>query len=224
VIWLLHFKKLFTNKTNTCSVMNTFNGSDNNEKLVVFLCTRGRVDKQCIVAVAAEIADLNGLDNVTLTAVADHLGVRKPSLYNHINGLPELKGQLAVWGTDQLRVKISNAAIGKARHDAIEAIAEAYRIFAKERPGLYRAIVSSPDRDNPELKVAIKKLMAVISTVLEPYQLSDSDKTHAIRGLRSLMHGFAALEEAGWFAAPIDREVSYQRLISIFIRGIESSC
>lgn len=186
------------------------------------LCTRIKLDRQIIVAAAAEIADLNGLDNITLTAVSDRLGVRKPSLYNHVNGLPELKGQLAIWGTNQLRTKISEAAIGKAKQDAILAIADAYRLFAHQRPGLYRAIVSSPDRDNLELKVAIQNMMAVISQVLEPYDLTASDKTHAIRGLRSLMHGFASLEEAGWFAAPVDREESYRCLINTFIRGIES--
>jgi AcrR family transcriptional regulator len=181
------------------------------------------LDRQIIVEAAAKIADASGLDHVTLTAIADHVGVRKPSLYNHINGLPELKGQLAIWGTNQLCEKISDAAIGKAKQDAIAAIANAYRLFAEERPGLYRAIVSSPDRDNLDLKVAIQKMMAVIAMVLEPYNLSDSDKTHAIRGLRSLMHGFASLQQAGWFAAPVDRDESYQRLIDIFIRGIQNN-
>jgi AcrR family transcriptional regulator len=190
---------------------------------VTILCTRVKLDRQVIVTTAAEIADLNGLDHVTLTAVSERLGVRKPSLYNHINGLPELKGHLAIWGTDQLRAKISEAAIGKAKQDAILAIADAYRLFAHQRPGLYKAIVSSPDRDNLELKIAIEKMMAVISQILEPYNLIDSNKTHAIRGLRSLMHGFASLEEAGWFAAPIDREESHRRLINAFIRGIEFS-
>lgn len=182
-----------------------------------------KLDRQIIVAAAAEIADWNGLDNVTLTAVANRLGVRKPSLYNHINGLPELRGQLAIWGTNQLQSKISEAAIGKAKNDAITAIADAYRLFSQQRPGLYKAIVSSPDRNNLELKAAIQNMMAVISTVLEPYNLIASDNTHAVRGLRSLMHGFASLEASGWFAAPIDREESYHRLISTFIRGIESS-
>lgn len=190
---------------------------------MTLLCTRVKLDRQVIIAAAAEIADLDGFDYVTLTTVADRVGVRKPSLYNHINGLPELKGELAILGTNQLRNRISEAAIGKARHDAIVAIANAYRLFAKERPGLYRAIVSSPDRENLDLKVAIKKMMAVISMVLEPYQLSASEQTHAIRGLRSLMHGFASLEESGWFVAPVDREESYQSLINIFIRGMESS-
>lgn len=188
------------------------------------MCTRVKLDRQVIIAVAAEIADMDGFDHVTLTTVADRVGVRKPSLYNHINGLPELKSELAIWGTDQLRLRISEAAIGKARQDAIVAIADAYRLFAKERPGLYRAIVSSPDRNNLDLKVAIKKMMAVISLVLEPYQLSADEQTHAIRGLRSIMHGFASLEESGWFAMPIDREESYQSLIHTFIRGIEASC
>lgn len=176
------------------------------------------------MAAAAELADLNGLDKVTLTAVANRLGVRKPSLYNHINGLPELRSQLAILGTNQLQSKISEAAIGKAKHDAITAIADAYRLFAQQRPGLYRAIVSSPDRNNLELKAAIHNMMAIISTVLEPYNLVASDSTHAVRGLRSLMHGFASLEAVGWFAAPINREESYRRLVDIFIRGIESSC
>lgn len=187
------------------------------------MCTRVKLDRQVIIAAAAEIADVDGFDYVTLTTVAQRVGVRKPSLYNHINGLPELKGELAIWGTNELRLRISEAAIGKARHDAIVAIANAYRLFAKERPGLYRAIVSSPDRENLDLKLAIKKMMAVLAMVLEPYQLSPSEQTHAIRGLRSLMHGFASLEESGWFSAPVDREDSYQSLLNTFIRGIESS-
>lgn len=188
------------------------------------MSTRIKLDRPTIVTAAAAIADLNGLENVTLTAVANRLGVRKPSLYNHINGLPDLRGQLAIWGTNQLKTRISEAAIGKANQDAIHAIANAYRLFAHQRPGLYRAILSSPDRQNMDLKAAIQSMMAVISTVLEPYGLVSSDKTHAIRGLSSLMHGFVALEAEGWFVMPIDQEESYHRLINTFIHGLESSC
>ena len=188
------------------------------------MSNRVKLDRQIIVMTAAEIADADGLEKVTLTAIADRLGVRKPSLYNHINGLPELKGQLAIWGTNQLQTKISTAAIGKSKHNAITAIADAYRLFSHQRPGLYRAILSSPDRNNLELKTAIQNMMAIISMVFEPYDLVSSDNTHAIRGLRSLMHGFVALEAEGWFAKPIDRDESYHRLINTFIQGLESSC
>lgn len=186
------------------------------------MAVRAGLDRQAIVAAAAEIADRRGLGNVTLAAVAGHLNVRTPSLYNHIGGLPELKRELAIWGTIQLKAKISEAAIGKARHDAILAIAVAYRAFAHQRPGLYRAIIASPDRSCPEQAAAIQSMMAVIKTVLRSYNLAEEDNTHAARGLRSLMHGFVALEAAGWFAAPVDREESYLKLIETFIRGIGS--
>lgn len=183
---------------------------------------RAGLDRQAVISAAADIADSDGLENVTLAAVADRLGVRKPSLYNHINGLPELKRELAIWGTNQLTAQISAAAIGKAKQDAILAIALSYRAFAQRRPGLYRAIVSTPDRNCPGLKAAISSMMAVIRTVLEPYHLVENDGTHALRSLRSLMHGFVALEAAGWFATPVDREESYLHLINTFIRGIET--
>jgi len=184
------------------------------------LSERIKLTRSNIVTTAAEIADLEGLDNVTLAAVSARLGVCKPSLYNHINGLPELRAQLAIWGTNQLREQISEAAIGKAKQDAIFAIATTYRSFAHQRPGLYRAILSSPDRDNLELKSAIQGMMAVIKAVMESYHLADS--THAVRCLRSLMHGFVSLEAAGWFAAPADKELSYRYLIATFVRGIDS--
>jgi len=185
------------------------------------LSERIKLSRLAIITIAAEIADANGLDKVTLAAVANQLGVRKPSLYNHIDGLPELRAQLAIWGTNQLRLLISEAAIGKAKDEAIFAIALVYRAFAHQRPGLYRAILSSPDRDNLELKTAIQNMMAIIKTVLEPYHFVDA--THAVRSLRSLMHGFVSLEAEGWFVAPADRDESYRYLIATFISGIESS-
>ncbi len=181
------------------------------------------LDRQTIIAAAAVIADADGLENVTLAAVADRLGVRKPSLYNHLNGLPELRGELAIWATRQLTAKISQAAIGKAKSDAIAAIAAAYRTFAHQRPGVYRAIVSSPDRNNRHLQAAIEDMMQVITIILEPYNLGTEGSIHAVRGLRSLMHGFVSLEAAGWFAAAVDRDESYIQLINTFLDGIESS-
>lgn len=185
------------------------------------MVARAGLDRQVIVMTAAEVADLNGLDNVTLKAVAERLGVRNPSLYNHIDGLSELKRELSIWGTNQLRAVISEAAIGKAGEDAVFAIAIAYRAFAQQRPGLYQAIISTPDRNCQTLKISIRGMMDVIKIVLAPFCSNETEKTHAARGLRSLLHGFVALEAAGWFALPIERDESYKQLITAFIRGIQ---
>lgn len=190
-------------------------------KVGVYMTGRIKLTRLNIVIAAAEVADQNGFEKVTLAAVANRLGVRNPSLYNHINGLAELKEQLAILGTNQLKAIISEAAIGKARQEAIVAIAASYRSFAHQRPGLYRAIMASPDCDSLELKTAIKNMMAVIRKVLEPYCLEEP--THAVRCLRTLMHGFVSLEAAGWFNAPAGKEESYRYLIATYVNGLESS-
>src|SRR5205807_9161138 len=43
---------------------------------------------------------------------------------------------------------------------------------------------------------------------------------HAIRGLRSIVHGFISLEVAGGFAMPVDLEASFHWLINLFIAGL----
>ena len=43
-----------------------------------------RVTKAEVIKTASDMADRNGLHNVSLKAIAENLGIRTPSLYNHI--------------------------------------------------------------------------------------------------------------------------------------------
>jgi hypothetical protein len=56
--------------------------------------------------------------------------------------------------------------------------------------------------------------------VLAGYGLQGNDALHATRGLRSLLHGFVALEAAGGFGLPLDRDESFARLVQVFIAGL----
>src|SRR5215472_13481724 len=59
---------------------------------------RAGLDTATVVRAAAELADASGLDSLTLAGLAEHLGVRVPSLYNHVEGLPGLRRSLALYG------------------------------------------------------------------------------------------------------------------------------
>lgn len=61
---------------------------------------RAGLDRHTLVIRAADIADDEGIEAVTLAALAGKLGVRSPSLYNHINGL-----QVADWAR-HLRIRV----------------------------------------------------------------------------------------------------------------------
>lgn len=185
--------------------------------------SRPGLDRRMIVQRAAQIADEQGLNNLTLAAVATQLGVRLPSLYNHIGGLSNLNLGLAALGMRELGAQLGKAAIGKTGDEAIMAIAAAYRTFAHTRPGLYEATLHAPDPDDAEVQAEVQNVVDILLTVLQPYGLSGDDALHVVRGLRSVAHGFVSLEAAGTFGHSLALDESYHQLISTFMQGLKAS-
>lgn len=184
------------------------------------MASRPGLDRATVVQAAAGLADVGGGKEVTLADLAAHLGVRTPSLYNHIAGQEGLRRELALLGTRELAARLSRAAIGKAKDDAILAMAHAYRAFAKERPGLYPATLRAPEPDDEEHRANAEEILAVLQAVLKAYGLRDAAAVHAIRGLRSILHGFVSLELVGGFGLPIDVDQSFVHLVHMYIAGL----
>jgi AcrR family transcriptional regulator len=174
---------------------------------------RAGVTHERVVAEAAAVADDVGLERLTLAAVAQRLGVTVPSLYKHVDGLDALKRDLAVLGLRELTAALSSAAVGRARTDALHAIANAYRDFATAHPGRAAAAVSAPAPDDAEHLAAAQAAYAVLVAVLDGYGIGGTNATDAVRALRTVMHGFVALEAAGGFGLPASVDATYTRLI-----------
>lgn len=49
-----------------------------------------RVTRAEVIKTASDMADRNGLHNVSLKAIAENLGIRTPSLYNHTTSFYKL--------------------------------------------------------------------------------------------------------------------------------------
>jgi AcrR family transcriptional regulator len=176
-----------------------------------------------VVQAAAALADAEGYEAVTLARLATELGVRPPSLYNHVEGLEGLRRELALCGLRELGRRLSRATVGKSGDAALTALADAYRRFAHERPGLYPATLRAPDPDDTAVNAAAEEVLAVILAVLAGYGLQGADALHATRGLRSQLHGFVALEVAGGFGLPLDLDESYRRLVASYIAGLRAT-
>jgi len=183
------------------------------------------LDHAAVVQAAAALADSAGIGQLTLADLAARLGVRTPSLYNHVAGLPGLRRDLALLGTRELCARISRATIGKSGDAAVQALCQAYRAFVNEHPGLYAATVRSAlltDQPDPELNAAQRDTVDIVIMVLSAYKLSGPDAIHAARGLRSLVHGFATLEASEGFGIPLDLDTSFQQLIQAYIAGLRT--
>jgi AcrR family transcriptional regulator len=177
---------------------------------------RAGLTPQRVVEEAGAVADVTGLDRLTLAAVADRFGVAIPSLYKHVRGLDGLRRDLAVLAVRELTAALSKAAVGRAGRDALHAMAGAYRAYAIAHPGRYAASVRAPAPGDTEHLAAADDALGVFFAVLASYGITGPDAIDAIRGLRAAMHGFVALEAAGGFGLPRSVDASYHRLVDAF--------
>ena len=173
-----------------------------------------------VVAVAGEIADADGLEAVTLARVAQELGVRSPSLYNHVAGRDGLLRALAAQSTRELAAAMRRAATGRAGADAVAAVAAAQRGYALEHPGRYATTVTAPAAGDDEHAEAAADAVDVVVAVLAGAGLEGDELIHGVRALRSAVHGFAALEVAGGFGMPLDSDASFRRLVDALASGL----
>ena len=184
------------------------------------MASRKHIDFQRVLETAIALADEKGLEAVTLADIAGQLGIRIPSLYNHISGLPGLRYQMHVWAVRQLVEQTRRAAVGKSGDAAIVSVAGAYRAFALAHPGVYPLTPRAPTPDQPELVAAAQELLDIVLAVLEPYGFNDEEKLHAVRALRSVLHGFVDLEAAGGFGMNLDRDESFRQLVQLLVDGL----
>lgn len=181
------------------------------------------VTRELVVANAAELADEVGMEAFTLAQVAARLNIKLPSLYNHVDGLPALRRALALFGQQQLHDRLSRAAIGKAEDAAVMAVGRAYRGYVMEHPGVYGALIRAPAADDLEAQQLSQAIIDVVLAVLAPYNLSPDAALHAVRGLRSIAHGFATIEAGGGFALALNRDESFDWLLRAYIAGLRAA-
>jgi AcrR family transcriptional regulator len=178
---------------------------------------------QDVAAGAAGLADEIGYANLTMGLLADRLGVRSPSLYKHVDGLADLQHRVATLAMTELGEVIRDAVQGQAERDALAAMMIAMRAYVTAHPGRYAATVGAEFEgpDDPLLR-ASTRVIDSIAAVLAGYGIGAGEMTHAIRAIRSTMHGFAMLEVSRGFQWDADPDESFGWMISFIDRGLRS--
>ena len=182
---------------------------------------RAGLDADAVVAAAAALADADGLHRLTLARLAGGLGIRTPSLYAHIDGLDDLRARLGARGAWELAATLQSVAAGRARGDSLRAIAAAYREYAHAHPGTYAAMQIVADTE--EFEAAGAAVVGPIVAVLRGYALEGEPAIHAVRAIRSALHGFVSLEREGGFGLPINIDDSYDTLIRMLDAGLAAT-
>ncbi|MGP4008356.1 TetR/AcrR family transcriptional regulator [Streptomyces sp. 4N124] len=163
---------------------------------------------------AADLADETGFENVTLSALARHFGVKDASLYSHVKSLQELRTRVALLAGGEMIERIAVAVAGRAGKDALVAFAGAYRAYALEHPGRYAATQIRIDQALVAESPVLRRTTEITYGMLRAYGLEEPDLTDAVRLLRSTFHGYCALEAGGGFGAPRDVRKSWDAAVA----------
>lgn len=185
------------------------------------MATRAGLDQQQVVEAAAQLVDAEGLHALNLATLATKLGVRTPTLYHYVAGLPGLRRELALLGLREMTGRLGRSVMGKSGEEAVRALAHAYRAFVHEHPGLYAATVEAADPHDAEVTAAQTEVVEIALRTLSAYHMTQQDAIHVVRMLRSVVHGFATIEGGRGFGLPIDRDETFERLLSLFLLGLK---
>ena len=184
--------------------------------------TRVRLDREAVVTAAEDLVDRNGWPYLTMTELANQLGVRGPSLYSHVEGIEALLGAIQARALHALGLDLQRAVMGLGGPDAVRAIAAALRHFAIEHPGRYELAIAEPI-DRPAVVVASREAGEALGAVLRSFGLPRATNDLAFTCL-ALLHGVLTLDRVGLFRQSdieVDVDAAYAYAVDAVIRIID---
>lgn len=160
---------------------------------------RAGLTTQRLTRAGAELADEVGFEQVTVSALARRFDVKVASLYSHVRNSQDLRTRIAQLALEEMADRGAAALAGRAGKDALTAFANVYRDYAREHPGRYAA---AQLRLDPQAAAASAggRHAQMARAVLRGYDLAEPDRTHAVRLLGSVFHGYVSLEMGGGFS------------------------
>jgi AcrR family transcriptional regulator len=170
-----------------------------------------------VTEAGAALVDELGFHRLSMGLVAERLGVKTPSLYKHVTSRADLAHRIAVLAMGELADAIRDATQGRSGKEALVAGAQATRTYVLRHPGRYAAGNAAP------LIPAIGRVMASWAAMLHGYRLDPDQEIHALRMLRSILHGFSALEAIGGFQFDADVDDSFTWMLGFIDQGLRAN-
>ena len=183
---------------------------------------RKKITQERIIDATLEIVEEKGIAGVTIKNTAIQLGIKPPSLYNNVENLEDLLDIAANRSMRNLYEKLLTASIGLEKKEALWAIAQEYRNFAKNNPGQYELAQKVNVWNSEETKQISEQIVAIFLKILQKYTLSEEEAIHFIRVLRSYLHGFTLLEINEGFGLPQELEKSFTIGLELVLTNLES--
>jgi len=181
---------------------------------------RAGLSRESVIAAAAEIADREGLDALTLASLATKQGVGLHP-YSTRGWNAGAQTRIARPGAPRAGRSAWRRSDWKVRRRRVHALADAYRNFIHNHPGIYALTLKATGKGVAASDAVGERIVVICASVLGGYSLGKRETIHAIRAMRSPVHGFATLEAGGGFEMPVPIDASFAWMVEALIAGVE---
>jgi AcrR family transcriptional regulator len=172
-----------------------------------------------IVRAARLVLERDGLDGLTMQAVAAEVGVRAPSLYKHVDGRAGLVRLAISHAIDEIADLQQSVPVGPPTLWA-RALADAFRAFGHANPVAFGMVFApAPDEWRPDpsrLANAAAPLLAAAAGLVGP-----DDALPAARALTASCFGFVSMELAGAFRLGGDVDAAWDYTVDMLIGALD---
>jgi AcrR family transcriptional regulator len=181
-----------------------------------------RTSRDAILEAARRLLEQEGLDALTMQAVAERVGVRPPSLYKHVADRAALVRAVGDQVTADLELTLRAAMTSGDAATDLRAMTGAYRTFVLANPNGYGLLFAHLA---PELRPDPVAIAAVGRPIVEATArlVGDDEALAAARTVAAWAHGFLAMELAGAFRLGGDVGAAYGAGIELILGGLSAS-
>lgn len=187
---------------------------------------------EALLLAAKRVAEREGLNGLTLRAVAREAGVSHAAPAHHFGDVTGLLSELAAVGFKQFSAAlgVAGCAVGSPEA-AAQGRANAYVAFARENPCMFQLMFRAErlDHDRPVLHDAAKTAFAKLAGIVGARRHEDISPDHLtlpqaaeVARIWSLVHGFAMLHLDGRLKHVLDASppgTTEEMLLTAMLKG-----
>ena len=137
---------------------------------------------ESITVAAAELIEQYGRSGFSMRLLADTMGVKTASLYNHIENMDTLLTEVCRYALRMQEDGELRAIAGKTGREAVWALAWAYRRFAQQHRELYWLVMDTAAGEPRVLDDAAARFTEPLKQVLSGFRLPPREESPASDG------------------------------------------
>ena len=182
----------------------------------------GRKD---VVAAALACVEEDGPESLNVNRVAQRLGIRTPSLYNHVDGADDLRRALVLEILERASRNVvpEGSTTFSSPRDFVTALAVGLRNFALENANLYLFMMAAPVQwDADPFAPTWARAMSEMNQAMVGYGYEGLQALHAARFTHATIQGYIRLELRGSWERQGHEDESFHWLLARLLEVLDA--